>query len=209
MGFSLIPREKVFFDLFERASHTLTEASALLVQTMENFNQVAESARRMERLEHNADQITHEIMARLNRTFITPFDREDIHRLASALDDVVDFIEATTERFILFKVDSITPHAQELSKVIHQQAQEIDRVMPKLRRLDHGNVMPHCIEINRLENVADRIVRAALAELFQNKNGANSIEVIKWKELYDLLESATDKGEEVAVVIESIVLKNA
>ena len=209
MAFSLIPKEKVFFDLFEQAAGILTEAAALLVQTMGRFDQISENARRMERLEHNADQITHEIMARLNRTFITPFDREDIYRLASAIDDVVDFIEATTERFILFKVTSINPPAQELSKVILQQAQEIDRVVPKLRRLDHGNIMPHCIEINRLENVGDRLVRGALAELFENKNGTTPIDIIKWKELYDLLESATDKAEEVAVVIESIVLKNA
>jgi len=207
MGFRLIPREESFFDLFEKASNNLLEAGRLLVQTMEHFDGVVENAHRMERLEHEGDQIIHDIMARLNRTFITPLDREDIHRLASALDDVLDFIEATTERFVLYKVKTVTPFARELAQVIAKQVEEIHRVMPQLRHLRHQDVLQHCIEINRLENAGDRILRDAVAALFDSQG--NPLEVMKWRELYELMETATDKCEDVAVVIEGIVLKNA
>ncbi len=160
-----------------------------------------------ERLEHDGDQLTHELMAKLNRTFITPFDREDIHRLVSDLDDVLDLTESVTERFVLFKVTQIMPPAQEIAKVVQQQAQEIHKMMPKLRHMKHDQIMPHCIEINRLENVADRLMRDALAALFGGS--VEALTVIKWQQLYELLEMATDKCEDVAVSVESIVLKNA
>ena len=207
MGFRLIPREEAFFDLFEKAATNLLEAARLLVQTMERFDGVVENARRMERLEHEGDQLIHEIMARLHRTFLTPFDREDIHQLASSIDDVLDFIEATTERFVLYKITTVTPFAKELSQVIVKQVEEIHRVMPQLRRLRHEDLMPHCIEINRLENHGDRLLRDAVVALFDSQ--ANPIEVMKWRELYDLLETAIDKCEDVAVVVEGIFLKNA
>lgn len=207
MGFRLIPKEESFFDLFEKASDNLLEAARLLAQTLECFEQVAENARRMERLEHDGDQIIHDIMARLNRTFITPLDREDIHRLASAIDDVLDFIEATTERFMLYKIKTVTPFAKELAKVIAQQVEEISRVMPRLRRMRHQDIIQHCIEINRLENAGDRVLRDAVSALFESQ--ADPLDVMKWRELYELMEAATDKNEDVAVVIEGIVLKNA
>jgi len=203
----LIPKEESFFELFEKASNNLLEAGRLLVQTMERFDGVVENARRMERLEHEGDQIIHDIMARLNRTFITPLDREDIHQLASALDDVLDFIEATTERFVLYKVKTVTPFAKELSQVIAKQVEEIHSIMPQLRRLRSQQILQHCIEINRLENAGDRILREAMVVLFDSQ--ANPIDVMKWRELYELMETATDKSEDVAVVIEGIVLKNA
>ncbi len=207
MGFRLIPKEEVFFDLFEKASSNLLEAGHLLVQTMEHFDGVVENSSRMERIEHDGDQITHDIMARLNRTFITPFDREDIHHLASALDDVLDFIEATTERFVLYKIRAVTPYAKELAQVIAKQVEEVHQVMPQLRQLRHQDILQHCIEINRLENAGDRALREAVAVLFDS--GWDPLEVMKWRELYELMESATDKCEDVAVVIEGIVLKNA
>jgi len=207
MGFRLIPKEESFFELFEKASNNLLEAGRLLVQTMERFDGVVENAQRMERLEHEGDQIIHDIMARLNRTFITPLDREDIHQLASALDDVLDFIEATTERFVLYKVKTVTPFAKELSQVIAKQVEEIHSIMPQLRRLRSQQILQHCIEINRLENAGDRILREAMVVLFDSQ--ANPIDVMKWRELYELMETATDKSEDVAVVIEGIVLKNA
>lgn len=207
MRFRLIPKEESFFDLFEQASNNLLEAGRLLADTMERFDKVAEHAQRMERLEHEGDQIIHDIMARLNRTFITPLDREDIHQLSSAIDDVLDFIEATTERFVLYKITSVTPFAKDLSHVIAQQVEEIHRIMPQLRRMRHPDILQHCIEINRLENAGDRILRNAVAALFDSQT--NPLEVMKWRELYELMESATDKCEDVAVVIEGIVLKNA
>ncbi|MBI3324850.1 MAG: DUF47 domain-containing protein [Candidatus Omnitrophica bacterium] len=208
MGFRLIPKEESFFDLFEKASSNLLEAGRLLSDTMEHFEKVTDNAQRLERLEHDGDQLTHEIMARLNRTFITPLDREDIHRLASALDDVLDFIEATTERFVLYRIHTITPQAKELAKVIARQVEEIARVMPRLRQLRHQEIMQHCIEINRLENAGDRVMRDALGVLFDDSQ-ANPLEVMKWRELYDLMETATDKCEDVAVAVEGILLKNA
>ena len=207
MGFRLFPKEESFFDLFEKASNNLLEAGRLLVQTMEQFDGVVENARRMERIEHDGDQITHDIMARLNRTFITPIDREDIHRLASAIDDVLDFVEATTERFVLYKVKVVTPFAVELARVIAKQIEEVHRVLPHLRRMRHQDILGHCIEINRLENEGDRLLREAMVQLFDTP--ANPMDVMKWRELYDLMEAATDKNEDVAVVIEGIVLKNA
>jgi len=207
MAFRLIPREESFFDLFERSADILLRAAGFLVEATERFETLPENAKRLERLEHDGDQVTHDIMARLNRTFITPLDREDIHRIASALDDVLDLIEASTERFVLFKIQQIMPPAREIAHVIQSQVQEIHRVMPKLRHMRHEPIMTHCIEINRLENVGDRLLRDALAALFDG--APDPIVVVKWRELYELLESATDKCEDVAVAIEGIVLKNA
>ncbi len=207
MAFRLIPKDISFFDLFEKASNNLQEAANLLVETMEHFEKISENAQKMERLEHEGDQIIHEVMGRLNRTFITPFDREDIHQLASAIDDVIDFIEATTERFVLYKIKSVTPHAKEMARIIAKQVQEIHTIIPKLRRMRHQDILQHCIEINRLENAGDRILREAVVVLFDSKS--DPLEVMKWRELYELMETANDKNEDVSDVLEGIVLKNA
>jgi len=207
MGFSLIPKEQSFFDLFEKASNNLLAAARLLSETMEHFDKVTENAQRMERLEHEGDQITHEIMARLHKTFITPLDREDIHQLASTLDDVLDFIEATTERFVLYKIKTITSYAKEMAEVVVKQVEEIHNMMPKLRRMRQEEILKHCIEINRLENAGDRLLRNAVVALFDSKS--DPLDVMKWRELYELIETANDKSEDVAVAIEGIVLKNA
>ena len=206
MAFRLIPKEESFFDLFEQLAGILLKAGGLLAEATERLETLPENAKRLERLEHDGDQITHEIITRLNRTFITPIDREDIHGLTTALDDVLDLIEAATERFILYKVTAMTSQAHQIAKVVQQQVQQIHEVMPKLRHLRHEHIMPHCIEINRLENVGDRLLRDAFASLFDGS--PDPIYVIKWRELYDFLESATDKCEDVANVIEGVVLKN-
>lgn len=207
MGFRLIPKEEAFYDQFERAAGIVLTAAGLLVEATEHIEKVAEHARRMERLEHDGDQVLHDIMARLNRTFITPIDREDIHQLAAELDDVLDLIEETTERFVLFKVQAMSPTAKEIAQVILQQAEEIHKVIPKLRDMRHERIMEHCIEINRLENAGDRLLREAFASLFDGN--PDPLTVIKWRELYELMERATDKCEDVANTIEGIVLKNA
>jgi uncharacterized protein len=206
MRLRLIPHETGFFDLFERASNNLMVAARLLVETVDKFDALDENAQRMERLEHEGDQITHDILARLHRSFITPIDREDIHQLASALDDVMDFIEATTERFVICRVSQPNAHAKALAQVILKQVEEIHQILPQLRRLREDNILQHCIEINRLENEGDRLLREAVAELFTSRG--DLLEVIKWREIYDLMETATDKSEDVANVIEAIVLKN-
>jgi len=207
MAFRLIPKDESFFDLFEQAANRLVTAAGVLVEATGRSETLADNAKRLERLEHDADQLTHELVEKVNRTFITPFDREDIYNLATELDDVMDLMEATTERFILFKVQQVLPQAQEIAKVIQQQAQEIQRVMPQLRRLSRDSIMPHCVEINRLENVGDRLLRDAMAALFDGRY--DPLTVIKWRELYELMEQATDKCEDVANTIEGIVLKNA
>ena len=205
--FRLIPQEVQFFDLFERSAKLLLEGGKVLQEAVADFKELPAKAQRLERLEHDADQVTHEIMASLNRTFITPIDREDIHQLATALDDVMDFMEAVTERLILYKVKQITPQFKAIAHVIARQIGEIHLMIPRLRALRHADILVHCIEINRLENEGDRIAREAVAELFDK--GGDPLEVMKWRELYDLLETATDKCEDVAVVIEGIFLKNA
>ena len=207
MTFRLIPRDESFFDLFEKQADILLEAAGVLVEATSRLETLPERAKRLERLEHDGDQLTHELMAKLNRTFITPFDREDIHQLVADLDDVLDLMEAVTERFILFKIQQIMPPAKDIALVVQQQVQEMHLMMPKLRRMRHDQVMPHCIEINRLENVADRLLRDAVAALFDGT--PDPLIVIKWRELYELLEMATDKCEDVANTIEGLVLKHA
>jgi uncharacterized protein len=199
--FSLIPKEVKFFDMFVRSAENLLRAAQILKEVSEDFGTLSE------RLEHDSDQITHEIMEKLNKTFVTPIDREDIHELTAALDDCMDFIEAATERMVLYKLRSPAAELKQIAEVILKQAEEINYVLPKLKDLKHADVMGHCIEINRLENEGDRILRNAVARLFDNKT--DPLEVIKWRDIYEYLETATDKCEDVAVVIEGISLKYA
>ena len=204
--FGLIPKEMEFYTLFNQSAKLLLDAGKLLHEVVKDFRDLPAKAQRMERLEHDADQVTHEIISRLNKTFITPLDREDIHELATTLDDVMDFIEGVTEHLILYKVEQPTPQFQAMAEVVAMQVEEINKMVPRLKDLRHGDILQHCIEINRLENQADRLLREAVVELFDR--GGDPLKVMKWRELYALLETATDKCEDVAVVIEGIFLKN-
>ncbi len=205
--FRLIPKEQKFFDLFDQLAELLLKSGTVLHELVSNPQSLAEKAKQLERLEHDADQVTHEIMAKLNSTFITPIDREDIHQLATALDDVIDFIEGASEHMILYKIREPRPPFKALAEVVMRQVQELHRMVPRLRNLRHSDILVHCIEVNRLENEGDRIHREAVAELFDRKE--DPLEVMKWRDLYDMLETATDKCEDVAVAIEGIFLKNA
>ena len=205
--FRLIPKEQQFFGLFERLAEHLLQAGTLLNELVSNSHQIVEKAKQLERVEHEADQVMHEIMAKLNRSFITPIDREDIHQLATALDDVIDFIEGAAEHMILYKIQQPTPQFKALADVVFRQVREIHQMIPRLKNLRHADILVHCIEVNRLENEGDRIHREAVAELFEKRG--DPLEVMKWRDLYDLLETATDKCEDVAVAIEGIFLKNA
>lgn len=206
MRISLTPRDGSFFQLFEKSAGILNQAAQLLVETMENFDRLGANALRMERLEHEGDKVVHEISARLNQCFLTPLDREDIHRLASRLDDVLDLVEQTTERFVLFRVDKPTEHAQELARLIARQAEQICLVVPRLPHPEKNDIASHLVEINRLENAADKVLRQALGELFDGRY--EPMFVIRWHHLYEVLERATDMCEDVANVIESILVKN-
>jgi predicted phosphate transport protein (TIGR00153 family) len=204
----LFPKTEDFFILFKKSAENLVTATAYLESIVNNGVVTDVDLKRMEELEHTGDRITHDTMERLNSTFITPFDREDIHLLGSRLDDVMDFLYAATEAMTLYKVNPIPESIRDLSRVLVQLAVEIERALARLADLKRPEmILAICIEINRLENEADNIHRRALASLFENEKDA--ITIIKIKEILEDLETATDKCEDVANVIEGIVLKNA
>lgn len=200
----LLPVEPKFFDLFEKQAATVLEAARALQEMAHNYNRVAEKAEHIKSLEHRGDTITHELFDSLNRTFITPFDREDIHALASALDDVLDQIEGVASRFALFKIEQITPETRHLISIIEKACVAIHEAVRHLR--DFKRVLEYCVQINQLENEADHISRATTARLFDE--AADFRELIKWKELYGRLEATTDDCEDVANILEGIVVKN-
>jgi uncharacterized protein len=201
----LIPRETKFFDMFAELSDSVTAGGRLLQEILSDFQNVETRVQQLKEIEHRGDDTTHQILTKLNQTFITPFDREDIHRLATSMDDVLDFIYAAGERLMMYKITSAPGAAAELVAVVIKQAQEIGKAVMLLDK--HEQVLPHCVEINRLENEADMITRSAIAKLFDSEK--DPITLIKLKELYEVLEHASDKAEDVANVLESVVLKSA
>ena len=202
--FSLFPRQEDFFSLFRKQSAFVRQSARMLHEMSTSFDQREERSRQIKAVEHDADQVTHELMARLNKTFITPLEREDIYALASNLDDVVDAIEALASRFVLFNVTQLTPEAVRLTELIARAGEHIDEAVISLK--DAKKLMPHLVEINRLENEADEITRQAVADLF--RGGHDVLDVLRWRELYGRLENTADKSEDVANTIEAIILKN-
>jgi predicted phosphate transport protein (TIGR00153 family) len=207
--FSFIPRDMEFYDLFEQETKNLVVAAEKLVDFFENYENVEEKAKELKDLEHRGDIITHEIIARVHRSFVTPIDREDITLLAHSLDDVMDFMEAAGRTAWLYHIGIPTERAQELARIVLKMARKLNEVVPRLRRRDQFTwILKQCVDINTLENEADEVHHAALAELFEVCS-SDTCGVIKWREIYDHLESATDRGEDVANVLEGIVLKHA
>lgn len=204
--FKLIPTDDAFFTLFQEAAATLLEGSKVLKELVHNPEKIAINAARLERLEHEADQKTHEILVRLDKSFITPIDREDIHALALALDDCMDFMEAATERMVLYDLTTTTKAMVDLAEILCKQAEEIHTAMPLMKHLKYDQIKPHLIETNRLENAGDKIARQAVADLF--RGGKDALEVMKWRDIYEYLETATDKCEHVAGIMEGILLKH-
>lgn len=207
----LFPHQTDFFALFERTAHTLVEGGQVLVQGLEHPETIETHATRLKELEHDADDLTHQVFAGINRSFVTPIDRGDIANLARALDDVMDFMEAALTRMVLFKLRSPSALAQQLARIASQQTDVMDRAMPLLRSQERrGDLAPDLIEIHRLENDADRLLEQALATLYDHPSDvAEIIERLKWREVYELLETATDRAEDVAKVLEAIVMQNA
>ncbi len=204
--FSIMPREPKFFDLFERSVANVATAAKELAEFFENYTNVPQKVARMTELEHNGDAITHQIMEQLHRTFVTPLDREDIALLTERLDDVMDFMEDAANAMLLYRIEQPTTRARELAAILVALTNELVVAVPRLRnRSKMKEILEHCVEINRLENEADAIVRFALAELF---DGTPIADVIKWREIYEHLETAVDKGEDVANVLEGVVLKH-
>ena len=204
--FSIMPREPKFFDLFERSVANVATAARLLADLFEDYTKLPQKVARMTELEHVGDAITHQIMEQLHRTFVTPLDREDIALLTERLDDMMDFMEDAANAMLLYRIEQPTIRAQELASILVTMTDELAIAVPHLRnRSKMKEILEHCVEINRLENEADTVVRFALAELF---DGIPIIEVIKWREIYEHLETAVDKGEDVANVLEGVVLKH-
>ena len=207
--FPFIPREEKFFDLFEESAQNMVKAAQGLKRMVDTWEDVEKRVGEITELEHVGDTITHQIMSQLHRTFVTPFDREDIALLAHTLDDVTDFIHAAADAMFLYKVDSPSQRAKELADIIVQAAAEVERAIPRLRQrgAELRQCLEYCVEINRLENMADRVYRSALAELFEDT--VDMAQVMKWREIYEYMESATDRCEDVANVLEGVALKHA
>ena len=206
--FSFMPRETKFFDLFEESAQNTVKAARGLKKLVDDWKNIEGEVAQITELEHQGDTITHQIMAQLNRAFVTPFDREDIALLAHSLDDVTDFIHAAADAMLIYKVGRPNQRAKELADILVQATAEVERAMPALRH--HAKlrqITTRCVEINRLENMADRVFRSAMAELFDNT--PDLAQVIKWREIFEQMESATDKCEDVANVLEGVALKHA
>jgi len=203
----LIPRDTVFFDLFERQAGILTEAAWQLVDLTENFTNVKEKRHAIENLEHKGDQVTHDIYEQLNRTFITPLEPEEISRLASTLDEVLDYIDGAAEKMQYYSIESTDSYMVELAKLIHQSAREIESAVKSVRTIkDPRYIEERCIEVNRLENVADDVLAQAVTELFKT---TDAIRIIKLKDIYEQLETATDNCEDVANTLSDIAIRHS
>ncbi len=206
--FPFMPREEKFFELFEASAQNMVKAAQKLKELVYTWENVEGRVSEITKLEHEGDMITHQIMERLHCTFVTPFDREDISLLAHTLDDVTDFIQAAADAMLIYKVDRPGQSARELADAIVQSATEVERAMPQLRhRAEFKQILERCVEINRLENFADDVFRSAMSELFADTT--DIAEIIKWREIYEHMESATDRCEDVANVLEGVVLKHA
>ena len=203
-----MPREDNFFELFEAAAKNADLAAADLLALLEKFDDVRGRAKRIKDLEHAGDKITHDAIERLNRTFITPMDREDIHELICRVDDIVDLIDTAAHRIVLYKIEKPTEASIEMTRCLKHATGVIVEVMPLLRDMKNARAIgDKCIAIQTQENEADRVMHHAIAALFEAR--PDPLEVIKWKDIYDEIESATDRCEDVANVLDSIVLKNA
>jgi hypothetical protein len=203
----LMPKTDTFFDHFEKQAAHSVEGVRLLKELFEDFTDVQRKVQEIKDVEHRADDVTHRAFELLYTQFITPFDRADIHRLLSAIDDVLDLADAAAERLGLYDVGDVVPEARELAGVLLAQTRKMQEAVHGLRNVkDSKVILDACMEMNALENQADTLLRKALAHLF--KSGSEPLRVIKWKEILDLIETATDRCEDVANIIEGVVLEN-
>lgn len=200
-------KDTAFFDLFEKSAANAHEGAKLLSELMDDFRDVPERAKKIKDVEHAGDSLTHQTIEKLNSTFITPLDREDIHELICRIDDILDLVDTAAARMILYKIDQPTDDARRLAKVIVAATSIILDAVKDLRTNQLQSILKRCIDIHTQENEGDRIEQHALAALFEN--GHDPLHVIKWKDIYEDLEAATDRCEDVANVLEGIVLKNA
>lgn len=206
---ALLPREYGFFDYFERHADRTVEGAKLFQELLDDLGSAAPKARRIKEVEHEADVITHQTVEMLHKTFITPIDRDDIHRLISHMDDILDAIEAAAERIALYEIREPTLEARELARILQLATEQLRIAVAGMRNLKGGTqkILTACVDVNRLENEGDAVLRIGIAKLF--KTEANPLVVMKWKEIYETLEEATDRCEDVANIIEGVVLENA
>ena len=199
------PRDRAYFDLFEEAGHNVLQSADLLERLLSDFPDNRNLAQDIRDCEHEGDRVTHEILDRLNHTQVTPIDREDILALTSALDDIVDYIEEVADYLGLYKIEAPMDQAIKLAEVLNRASRQIAEAIPQLRGFN--DISAYTVEINRLENEGDRIVREAIASLFDG--GIDPMVVIRWKDLFERLEDAIDATEHVAHILEGIVIKNS
>ncbi len=204
----LMPKSDDFFDDFEKLAATTVEGTRLLKALLEDFTDVTRKAQAIKEVEHRGDDITHRAFERLHKQFITPFDRPEIHRLLSRIDDVLDLADAATERLSLYEVGTVLPDARDLAGVLVQAAETMQQAVRGLRDVKNpARVLEACKQVNVYENQGDHLIRRAIANLF--KSGHDPLYVMKWKEILDLMEDAIDRSEDVANVIEGVVLEHA
>ena len=201
----LMPQEETFFVLFQKQAENIVSGASTFTRMLEHFSDVPEQVTKIKAIEHAGDEITHQIFRKLNQTFITPFDREDIHELGGTMDDVIDLIDAAAARFIQYRIDQVRAGTIELSKVLTLATMELSAAIHSIPAPDKA--LQRVIEINRLENESDRICRSLIARLFEEEK--DPVQIIKWKEIFEVIETAVDKCEDVSNVIETIILKNS
>jgi predicted phosphate transport protein (TIGR00153 family) len=210
MRLGLIPRETKFFDMLGAQAAVVVKGAKLLNSCLESHTSleaISQASKEIHEIEHEGDEIVHQLLARINKSFITPLDREDLYELTVRLDDVLDFIDAVAKRLVTFKISEPTPQALELSRIIVRSSEEVQEGISLLRDLKNpSRILRQCEKINQLENEADQVMREALNGLF-NGVPRDVIDVIKWKDLYEHLEVATDKCEDVANIIEAVLVK--
>ena len=205
MRLRLFPQEPAFFELFNKSADNAVEGAKLYLGMLDTYDDPRASAKRIREREHRGDELTHEIIRNLNTTFVTPFDREDIHALATGLDDIMDYTEAAADIFILHDIEKPTALAREQASILVRICEAVSDGVRNLRKFK--DLERYWVQINSIENEGDQIYRRAVAELFKAEIGA--IEVMKWKEIYEHAEAAIDSAEKVANTLESIVLKHA
>ena len=204
----LLPHDASFFAHFEHQGKKTVEGCRAFLEMVEHPTDLESRAERVKQIEHECDEITHAVVEGLHKTFITPIDRSDIYALITKMDDIMDFVEAAADRLALYDIPTMTKEVGDLARCLVQSAEHVLGAVSSIRDLGKPNgILQHCIEINRLENVADGLLRSALARLFREEK--DPIAVIKWKEIYETLESATDRCEDVANIIEGVVLENS
>jgi uncharacterized protein len=200
-----MPREDNFFEMFNALADNCHQGAQVLVEMFQKDDGADKYAERIKDIEHTGDNLTHTLLTRLNQTFVTPFDREDIQALSSRIDDVLDLIDAAASRMVTYKIPHVRPGVADLAQILYETTRQVVVVVGALNK--HDAVLEKCIEINRLENEADRLSRILIARLFDEEK--DPVQIIKWKEIIEVIEAAVDKCEDVANVIETVTIKNA